>query len=53
MNYVPGALFYLEPSMVSHSGTPIYVMIFFYAIPVSNFLAMGYISAKKIPLEKT
>ena len=53
MKYVTGTFFSLETSMVSHSGNRSSVMNIFNAIPMSDFLAMGYIPAKKIPLDKS
>ena len=53
MNSVPGALYFLEPSMVRRSGTTRSVINFFNAITAYDFLAMGFISTNKVPLDKT
>ena len=51
MNYVPGELCLLEPSIARHPVTPSSVKNVFNSVPASVFIDMGYISTKKFPLD--
>ena len=53
MNFVPGAFCSLEKSMVKFSGTTISVINVFNASLESYFIALVYISVKKVSLVKT
>ena len=53
MNSNPGMFRYFNPSTVSYSGTPRSVTKIFSDCPTSAFLAIGYISAKYLLLEKS
>ena len=51
MNSVPGLFYYSDTSTVSSSETPSCITNVFSDFHESDFLAIGYISAKYVPLE--
>jgi hypothetical protein len=53
MNSVPDELCSLDPSIVSSFGTPNSMSKVLSAWPASTFVAIGYISARKVPFENT